>query len=104
MSVNQRETLAFDLLCRQYPAHLHIDLVARAQGQGLGRKMMETMLEELQQHNVAGVHLEMHPTNYRALAFYLKLGFTKCEVQPDHQALILVKRFVPRDGTKSKRP
>jgi GNAT superfamily N-acetyltransferase len=36
-----------------YPAHLHIDLLERAQGRGFGRRMMEQVMELLRRRGVA---------------------------------------------------
>lgn len=58
-----------------YPAHVHIDLLPRAQGRGLGRKMMELILDELRRRGIRGVHLGVGTVNTRAQAFYRKLGF-----------------------------
>ncbi len=60
---------------RAYPAHLHIDLLPRAQGRGLGRRMIATLLGALHARGVGGVHLEMSAFNERALGFYQHLGF-----------------------------
>ncbi len=59
-----------------YPAHGHIDLLVRAQGRGMGRRAMMTVLKRLAHAGCPGVHLGVAPTNARALAFYQKLGFT----------------------------
>ncbi len=57
------------------PAHLHIDLLPRAQGQGLGRALMERWLDL-----VGGrAHLGCSPRNARALAFYDRYGFRRLE-------------------------
>lgn len=58
-----------------YPSHLHIDLIARAQGQGQGRRMMEHQLAALRAKRSPGVHLGLSAVNHRAHEFYLKLGF-----------------------------
>jgi ribosomal protein S18 acetylase RimI-like enzyme len=58
-----------------YPSHLHIDLLPRAQGQGNGRRMMNTLLNALKEHGSSAVHLGMHPDNARALNFYKNMGF-----------------------------
>lgn len=63
----------------QYPSHLHIDLLERAQGQGQGRIMMETLLDKLRSTQSAGVHLGMNADNDRAYTFYRKLGFQELE-------------------------
>jgi len=60
---------------QDYPSHLHIDLLARTRGQGLGRRMIETLLERLQLRGSPGVHLELSAVNERAYGFYAALGF-----------------------------
>jgi GNAT superfamily N-acetyltransferase len=62
-----------------YPAHLHIDLLPVAQGQGLGRRLIETLLDALAARGVKGVHLEMDAANHGAGAFYSRLGFRLLE-------------------------
>lgn len=66
-----------------YPAHLHIDLLPEAQGQGLGRRLIETLFAELRSRGVAGLHLGMNPTNTAAGAFYERLGMHRLESGPD---------------------
>ena len=58
-----------------YPSHLHIDLLPRAQGRGLGRVMMAECLAALAARGSPGVHLGMGAVNARAERFYKKLGF-----------------------------
>jgi ribosomal protein S18 acetylase RimI-like enzyme len=58
-----------------FPAHVHIDLLPRAQGQGMGRKLMETFLGQLQSLGVPGVHLGVSKQNTQALAFYRRMHF-----------------------------
>ena len=58
-----------------YPSHLHIDLLPRAQGRGIGREMMRVLLGALVTHGSRGVHLAMALDNHRASQFYAKLGF-----------------------------
>ena len=62
-----------------YPAHLHIDLLPRAQGQGWGRKIMKVFLERLRELGAPGVHLGVGKKNPNAIAFYERLGFVKLE-------------------------
>ena len=59
----------------EYPSHLHIDLLERAQGRGAGRKMIEELLSRLRKMGSPGVHLGMSEVNDDAFAFYTKLGF-----------------------------
>ncbi len=64
-----------------YPAHLHIDLHPRAQGRGLGRRLMDVLLDALRDRGASGVHLGVDAANHRAIGFYTHLGFT--EIGPD---------------------
>lgn len=66
-----------------YPAHLHINLLPRAQGLGLGRALIERLVGQLQDRGVAGVHLGVSGTNARAIAFYEHLGFSTIAVEDD---------------------
>ena len=58
-----------------YPSHLHIDILPIAQGFGMGRKLINTFTDKLQDLQVKGVHLEVGKTNESAIAFYNKTGF-----------------------------
>ncbi|MEY9847559.1 ribosomal protein S18 acetylase RimI-like enzyme [Streptacidiphilus sp. BW17] len=60
-----------------YPAHLHIDLLPRAQGLGFGRRLMDSYLAALRERDVDAVHLAMGAANAPARAFYDRLGFTE---------------------------
>lgn len=65
-----------------YPAHLHIDLLPRAQGRGLGRRLMEVFLARLRELGVPGVHLGVGQRNAGALAFYQRMGFVRLQTHP----------------------
>lgn len=58
-----------------YPAHLHIDLLSKAQGKGLGKKLINTFTKKLKLLNVPALHLEVGKTNKGAIAFYEKMNF-----------------------------
>lgn len=58
-----------------FPSHLHIDLLERAQGRGFGRRMMEQLMNKLRELGSPGVHLGLSVLNARALGFYQRLGF-----------------------------
>lgn len=66
----------------EHPAHLHIDLLPRTQGQGVGRALMERLLAALHEAGAPGVHLGVSAANTRAIAFYEHLGFTTVRETP----------------------
>lgn len=67
-----------------YPAHLHIDLLPEAQGQGLGRKLIDTLIDELRRRRVTGLHLVASSDNAGAIAFYPRVGFAPL---PSHEGV-----------------
>jgi len=64
------------LLFKNYPAHLHIDLLPSLQGKGIGRSLINCLCEELARMGIPGVHLGVGKQNTGAVAFYQKIGFT----------------------------
>ena len=59
----------------EYPSHLHIDLLDRAQGRGFGRTMLNQVMERLRHRGSPGAHLGVSLMNVPAQGFYQKLGF-----------------------------
>lgn len=72
-----------------FPAHMHIDLLPRAQGGGRGRHLVELLSTQMVRLGASGIHLEVGASNTRAIGFYQHLGFT--EVNSTDDALILAK-------------
>ena len=64
-----------DDLLEAFPAHLHIDLLPRAQGHGHGRALMEWVFGAMHDGGARGVHLGVSADNTNAIAFYRHLGF-----------------------------
>ncbi len=60
-----------------HPAQLHVDLLPRAQGRGLGRRIVTRVCELVAGAGAAGVHLGVGPGNTAAQGFYRRLGFTE---------------------------
>jgi ribosomal protein S18 acetylase RimI-like enzyme len=59
----------------EYPSHMHIDLLERARGRGLGRRMMEQLMAELRKRGSPGAHLNVSVLNAPAQRFYARLDF-----------------------------
>jgi ribosomal protein S18 acetylase RimI-like enzyme len=65
---------------REYPAHLHIDLLPAVQRAGHGRALLETFFGAAAQAGAIGVHVVVVAENVQAIGFYRHLGFTPVEV------------------------
>ncbi len=69
-------------LLATHPAHLHVDLLPRLQGQGWGRRIVSAVLDALAEAGAPGVHLGVDEENTGAHAFYDRLGFTELRRAP----------------------
>ncbi|ODT22483.1 MAG: GNAT family N-acetyltransferase [Kaistia sp. SCN 65-12] len=58
-----------------FPSHGHIDFLAEARGQGWGKRGFRHLMDALAEAGSPGMHLDVHPDNASAIAFYEKLGF-----------------------------
>jgi len=67
----------------EYPAHLHIDIIARATGKRLGKQLMDTLIQALRDHGAPAVHLGMSVHNDRAYKFYIDYGFIELKRDED---------------------
>ena len=59
----------------RYPAHLHIAVDPKAQGQGVGKALLAAFLDCLQARGVRGVQLSTTRANQAARRLYRSLGF-----------------------------
>jgi len=59
----------------RWPSHLHINLLAKARGTGLGRGLMEAWITRMRAHGSAGCHLGVIAQNTRAVGFFTAMGF-----------------------------
>jgi len=58
-----------------FPSHLHIDLLPRIQGQGWGRRLLDTIADALRTAGSRGLHFGVGVSNEQALGFYRHLGY-----------------------------
>ena len=65
-----------------YPAHLHIDLLPEAQGQGWGRQLIAAFTGRLRTLGVPAVYLGVGARNQRAIGFYAHVGFQQLQTYP----------------------
>lgn len=71
-----------DQVLERYPAQLHIDLVERARGTGVGRRLVERQVNQLKSGGAAACHLVVAASNINAIGFYEHLGWRVLE-RPD---------------------
>lgn len=83
-------------LLHRYPAHLHVDLLPRLQGRGWGRRLVETLLDELGRSGATGAHLGVDAANPGAVAFYERLGFRRLGLDATGGAVLGAP--LPRDA------
>lgn len=64
-----------DPIAESHPAHLHINLLSRLQGQGWGRKLIGTWRAKMAKLGASACHLAVGLGNPEAIAFYRAYGF-----------------------------
>lgn len=60
-----------------YPSHGHIDLLPQARGQGIGRRAMAFLEQQLVMRGSTGLHLQVDSRNLAALKFYEATGMKR---------------------------
>jgi ribosomal protein S18 acetylase RimI-like enzyme len=73
-----------DELTSRFPSHLHINLVPRLQGQGIGRQLIATVISALRDQGSDGLHLHVRLANQRAAGFYRHVGFAELPADDVH--------------------
>jgi ribosomal protein S18 acetylase RimI-like enzyme len=64
----------------EYPAHLHINILPAYQGQRLGPKLIDYLIQQLKLNKCPGLHLGVGAENTRAMKFYERYGFDRINV------------------------
>ncbi len=63
----------------RYPAHLHINLLPRLRGQGIGQALVDRWRTAVAALGATGAHLTVGERNTRAVRFYRAYGFRELE-------------------------
>lgn len=66
----------FSRACREYPAHLHINLAPRFRGQGIGARLVGDFVDIVRSAGLPGVHVTTG-RGMRNVGFYLANGFSE---------------------------
>ena len=67
---------------KDYPAHLHIDILPDYQSKGIGSKLIKALCDNLKEQGVKGVMLIVGSENEGARRFYERNGFTLLQDMP----------------------
>ncbi|TFG64427.1 MAG: GNAT family N-acetyltransferase [Spirochaetales bacterium] len=70
-------TAETSILYRDYPAHLHINVLPGFQGKGIGAELMTAFEERMRMQSAPGIHLITASLNEKALRFYLKNNYRR---------------------------
>jgi ribosomal protein S18 acetylase RimI-like enzyme len=60
---------------KDFPSHLHINLLPRLQGQDMGRRLIDRWQQTIREMGSPGVHLGVSRANLRGVRFYRAYGF-----------------------------
>ncbi|MBQ3128797.1 MAG: GNAT family N-acetyltransferase [Oscillospiraceae bacterium] len=71
---------------KDFPAHLHIDVLPEYHRQGIGHRLVDTLSAHLKEKGVRGVMLTVGAENIRGQSFYKKYGFEFIEKDGDDVA------------------
>jgi ribosomal protein S18 acetylase RimI-like enzyme len=69
--------LEVDPALQPWAAHLHLNLLPAAQGQGWGRRLLTVFLTQVRAAGAAGVHVAVAKSSDRACDFYRRRGFRR---------------------------
>ena len=89
-----------DELANGFPSHLHMNLVPRLQGQGIGRRLIATVISALRDQGSPGLHLHVSHRNQRAAGFYRHVGFA--ELADDDTHVFTMNFALPPAGPTSR--
>jgi GNAT superfamily N-acetyltransferase len=70
-----RPTLTPPLVALSYPAHLHLNLLPRLHGRGVGRKLFERWTSVANARGATTLHVAANQANIGAAKFWRKIGF-----------------------------
>lgn len=71
---------------REYPAHLHLNLLPRLQGRGVGTRLFKEWRNAAVEQGAKGIHVGVNRANSSALLFWKKLGFVELSMEADDNA------------------
>jgi ribosomal protein S18 acetylase RimI-like enzyme len=65
---------------QSYPSHLHLNLLPRFQGQGIGFRMFAAWFAMAAVRGIGPLHVGVNRENLRAISFWRRLGFVELDI------------------------
>lgn len=62
-------------ISKGYPAHMHLNLAPRIQGQGVGSHLLSEWVAKAAGHGVTAIHVGANRANHRAIQFWSRQSF-----------------------------
>jgi GNAT superfamily N-acetyltransferase len=72
-----------EVVTSQFPAHIHMNLLPRARGRGLGTKLLACWSAAARSRGVSAVHAGVSADNKAGLAFWTARGFIPVMQEPE---------------------
>jgi GNAT superfamily N-acetyltransferase len=63
-----------------FPAHIHLNLLPRLQGQGIGARLLAAWFDAAEWRGVGPAHVGVNHTNARGLRFWSSQGFERLDI------------------------
>lgn len=73
-------------IVHEYPTHLHLNLLPRLQGRGVGTKLFEEWRNAAVEQGAKGIHVGVNRANASAILFWKKVGFVELSIAKDDNA------------------
>ena len=83
-------------ITKEYPSHLHLNLLPQAQGIGIGSSLSKSWLHKARTLGAIGAHVGVNAQNKRALRFWTARGFQNLDhlIEPGSTRTVWLGRHI----------
>ncbi|MFC3161808.1 GNAT family N-acetyltransferase [Ciceribacter thiooxidans] len=82
------------VVCGSYPAHLHMNVLPRLQGQGVGFALLDRWIVAAASCGVRAAHVGVSPANIRGARFWTRAGFAELQAPQDGNDALWLGRLI----------
>ena len=82
------------VVCESYPAHLHMNVLPRLQGQGVGFALLDRWIVAAASCGVRAAHVGVSPANIRGARFWTRAGFAELQAPQDGNDALWLGRLI----------